>query len=593
MAAFFGAATAGDFEVSGGAVRYHGPEEWSYRRFVLHYAHLCALAGGVEAFCIGSELRGLTQIRDARTGYPAVRALVALAAEVRTILGPGTRIGYAADWSEYFGHHPADGSNDVIFNLDPLWASDAIDFVGIDNYMPLSDWREEADHADAAAGSIYDLDYLTGNVAGGEGYAWYYADAADRDAQRRVAIADGAYGEDWVFRYKDLVGWWSAAHVDRIGGVKVAAPTAWVPRSKPIWFTELGCPAVDKGTNQPNVFHDPKSSESFFPYYSDGGRDDLIQRRYLQATYAHWNDPANNPVSEHYGGPMVDMARAHVWAWDARPWPDFPGRIETWIDGANYQVGHWLNGRTSMMDLAEVVAAICARCRLEDVDVARLHGGVTGYLVGAVELGRQSLQPLMLAYAFDSFAMDGRLGFASRAGTAVTSIAVGDCVAKGREPPVTLTRSPAVEMADRVTVGFLRADLDYQAGAVDALAPEAAEPRSNQMSFPIVLLEGEARAIAERSLSEGRVARDAIACALPLSLLRVTAGDSGGRAGLARALSARSHRGGWAAGSDRGSYRARRLPGTGAGGPGGALAADRGAGPGRRRVPRPAASRRG
>ena len=27
---------------------------------VLHYAKLCALAGGVDAFLIGSELRGLT-----------------------------------------------------------------------------------------------------------------------------------------------------------------------------------------------------------------------------------------------------------------------------------------------------------------------------------------------------------------------------------------------------------------------------------------------------------------------------------------------------------------------------------------------------
>ena len=109
---------------------------------MLHYAHLCALAGGVDAFCIGSEMRGLTQIRDSADGYPAVRALCTLAEEVRAILGPDTRIGYAADWSEYFGHQPADGSGDVLYHLDPLWASPAIDFVGIDNYMPLSDWRD-------------------------------------------------------------------------------------------------------------------------------------------------------------------------------------------------------------------------------------------------------------------------------------------------------------------------------------------------------------------------------------------------------------------------------------------------------------------
>ena len=324
VAAFFGEATAGDFRGSGHTVEYEGPAEWSYRRFVLHYAHLCALAGGVDAFCIGSEMRGLTHIRDSADGYPAVRALVELADEVRAILGPDTKIGYAADWSEYFGHQPGDGSGDVLYHLDPLWASPSIDFIGIDNYMPLSDWRDGTGHADAGAGSIYDLAYLKGNVAGGEGYDWYYADAEGRAAQERVPISDGAYGEDWVFRYKDLVSWWSNPHVNRLGGVKVAAPTAWQPRSKPIWFTELGCPAVNKGTNQPNVFHDPKSSESFFPYFSNGCRDDFIQHRYLQAMFAHWNDPANNPVSHVYGGRMVDMGRAHVWAWDARPWPDFP-----------------------------------------------------------------------------------------------------------------------------------------------------------------------------------------------------------------------------------------------------------------------------
>ena len=74
---------------------------------------------------------------------------------------------YAADWSEYFGHQPADGSGDVIYHLDPLWAHSDIDFVGIDNYMPLSDWRDGLSHADAAAGSIYGLEYLKRNVAGG------------------------------------------------------------------------------------------------------------------------------------------------------------------------------------------------------------------------------------------------------------------------------------------------------------------------------------------------------------------------------------------------------------------------------------------
>lgn len=524
VAAFFGAAGRGDFHASGSGVAYTGPAEWSYRRFVLHYAHLCALAGEVDAFCIGSELRGLTQIRDSEVGYPAVRALVELAKDVRAVLGPGTKIGYAADWSEYFGHHPSDGSGDVLFNLDPLWSAPEIDFIGIDNYMPLSDWREGRDHADAAAGSLYEIGYLEGNVARGEGYDWYYADAAGREAQARLPIADGAYGEDWTFRYKDLVGWWTNGHVNRIGGVKGAA-TGWVPRSKPIWFTELGCPAVDKGTNQPNVFYDPKSAESALPYFSNGSRDDFIQYRYLQATFSHWSDPANNPASDRYAGRMVDMSRAHVWAWDARPWPDFPAREATWADGPNYERGHWLNGRASLASLAEVVAEICAASGVGGLDLARLHGAVTGYAIEALESGRQSLQPLMLGYAFDSFAIGETLAFASRGGRVVSELAPERCVADPGTAVLVRERAPATETAGRVVVGFVRADGDYLPGASDARSPDVSEAQTMQASIPVVLTEGQARAVAERALAEGRVARDTLSCAVPVSMLKLTPGD--------------------------------------------------------------------
>ncbi len=82
--------------------------------------------------------------------------------------------GYAADWSEYFGHQPPDGTGDVHFHLDPLWASDAIDAIGIDVYWPLADWRDGREHLDYQAGTrtIYDLGYLSGNLRGGEGFDW-------------------------------------------------------------------------------------------------------------------------------------------------------------------------------------------------------------------------------------------------------------------------------------------------------------------------------------------------------------------------------------------------------------------------------------
>jgi hypothetical protein len=132
MTAFFGAAAPADFGVSGGAPTYAGPSEWSYRRFVLHYAKLAVLAGGVDAFIIGSEMRGVTTARSDATTFPAVAKLQTLAADVRGMIGAGAAITYAADWSEYFGHQPQDGSGDVFFHLDPLWADANIDVIGVD-----------------------------------------------------------------------------------------------------------------------------------------------------------------------------------------------------------------------------------------------------------------------------------------------------------------------------------------------------------------------------------------------------------------------------------------------------------------------------
>ncbi len=526
VAALFGSAAPGDFTRTADGVAYHGPAEWSYRRFILHYAHLCVAAGGVETFCIGSEMRSLTQIRGPGNSFPAVAALRSLARDVRTILGAGPRIGYAADWSEYFGYHPADGSGDVFFHLDPLWADAAIDFIGIDNYMPLSDWREGSDHADAAHGAIYDLGYLAGNVAGGEGYDWFYESDAARAAQIRTPITDGAHGEPWVFRYKDILNWWRNPHHDRVGGVRAATPTAWVPESKPVLFTEIGCPAVDKGTNQPNVFVDPKSSESALPRFSDGRRDDLIQLQYLRALYAHWGDPARNPDSSVYGGPMVDMSRAHVWAWDARPWPAFPNARALWTDGENYARGHWVSGRIASETLDDVVAEICERSGMADHDTARLHGILRGYAQAETDTARAALQPLMLAHGFDAVERDGIIRFANRDAVADAVLDPATLAVAGDLPGgIETARLPEAETAGRVRLSYVEADDAYAARAAEAVFPGEESHAVAGTELPLALTGAEARGIVERWLAESRVARDTLRFALPPSDAALGAGD--------------------------------------------------------------------
>ena len=530
VAALFGAATPASFSVSGQSVSWTGtPGDWGLRRMVLHYAHLCAAAGGVDAFLIGTEMPGLTTIRSGVSTYPAVQAYRDLLADVRSILGSGTRIGYAADWSEYFGHQPGDGSGDVFFHLDPLWADPEIDFVGIDNYMPLSDWRDGFDHADAQEGwpAIYDRAYLQANIAGREGFDWFYASATDRSAQVRTPIADGAAGKPWVFRYKDLRSWWSNPHYNRPGGVESGTPTAWVPQSKPIRFTELGCPAIDRGTNQPNVFFDPKSSESFTPHFSRGWRDDAIQRAYLEATYLWWGEAANNPVSSDYGGRMVHVPECAAWTWDARPYPFFPALTDVWTDGANWRLGHWLTGRLGAVSLAALVRHLCLRAGLPGarIDVIGLWGAVEGYAITALESPRASITTLSRHFGFDAVETEGVIRFIMRGRASVATFDPDDLVAAREGDVLELTRGQETELPQALKWQLARADEDYDAAQVEAQRITVSASRIASEVFPMAVAPEEAERRCRRALMEAWIGRETASFRLPPSRLALDPAD--------------------------------------------------------------------
>ncbi len=547
VAAFFGTAARTDFMVSyvdgaghpvvgadvgnaGSAIiriDYNGPQEWSYRRFILHYAHLCAAAGGVESFCIGSEMRALTQIRGAGNSFPAVQALQSLAADVRAILGPDVKISYAADWSEYFGYHPQDGSGDVYFHLDPLWADANIDFVGIDNYMPLSDWRDGEDHLDADWGAIYNGAYLQANILGGEGFDWYYHSPEAREAQIRTPISDGAHHEPWVFRYKDLPSWWESYHHNRVAGSRSETSTPWEPGSKPIRFTEIGCAAIDKATNQPNRFLDPKSSETGLPHFSDGTPDELIQYTYLTAVQEFWARDENNLTSAFTGLKMIDMSHSYVWAWDTRPFPYFPNNTALWSDGDNYARGHWLNGRMGARTLASVVRDICHRSGVSQIDTSDLYGYLRGYAVDGSGDARAALQPLMLSHGFDAVEREGLLRFSNRDGHQDHNINRARLsLPEDGGAPIEFSRNPTAEVAGRVRLTFVETGSDYSTKSVEAIFPDESTYSVSTSELPLALTSSEGQAIVERWLAEARIARDQVKFSLPVSNLGVGAGDT-------------------------------------------------------------------
>ena len=503
---------------------------WNYRRMVLHYANLCASVGGVDAFLIGSELKALTRVRSGPGLYPAVSALVTLAADVKTIIGPATLVTYGADWTEYGADVIGADAAEVRFPLDPLWASPAIGAVGIDYYAPLADWRDDASHLDAElATSTYNRNYLRANAAAGEAYEWYYADDAGRAAQSRTPISDGL-GKPWTFRAKDLWNWWALPHLERVAHAELPTPTVWQPRSKPIWFTEVGCPAVDKGANQPSVFPDPKSSENFVPYFSNGQRDDLIQRRYCEAIIAAF-DPAfgasltDNPVSPVYGGRMVDVSALHLWTWDARPFPVFPAASDVWADAANWQTGHWLTGRLGGASLDALVSALLADASVSGVDASDLREACDGYVVDRPMAPRAMIEPLAMAYAFDATAADGTLRFIQRGGNVVAELSEDDLVTPDKGPLARLTRVQETELPLEASFGFTDTIADYRRSAVTSRKLVGSASRVLHSDLAVITNDAAALRRAEIWLQDLWAGRESAAFALGMQTLKLAPGD--------------------------------------------------------------------
>ncbi|MDR7026859.1 baseplate multidomain protein megatron [Rhizobium rosettiformans] len=491
-----------------------------YRRFIRHYATLAATAGGVDGFLLGSELKGLTTLRDEVNAFPFVEALVSLAGEVRGILGPSAAISYGADWSEYFGHQPADGSGDVFFHLDPLWASPDVSAVGIDNYMPLADWRDE-DLEEASPDGFTgadDAEAFARMLTAGEGFDWFYASEADRQARVRTPITDGAYGKPWAFRFKDLESWWGNRHYNRIGGVEQASPTAWMPEMKPFWFTELGCGAVDKGANQPNVFVDAKSVESGRPFFSAGQRSDSQQRRFLEAHLDHWQS-GEAPEG------MVDPEGIYVWTWDARPFPAFPQNSALWADGLNWRTGHWLNGRLGTATLADTIAAILRDHGFDDFDVSEVAGDLGGYVKGDLTSARDLIEPLIELFQIDVIEEGGRLKFRTRPTASLPAREITVLADLADQPLWSETRGHDSDFASEALVTFYDPAADYAEASVRSRKVEAATERQLARDLPAAIPEETALAAAEGWLRDNRLARRTLQLALGPGEVAVEPGD--------------------------------------------------------------------
>jgi len=428
-----------------------------YNAFIEHYANL--VNGYVDGFIIGSELIGLTSVVGTGTDYPAVDALVSLAATVKGILGSSVTVTYAADWSEY--HHTTGGW----YNLDPLWASSNIDVIGIDAYFPLT----------AKTAEDYNVQEVINGWTSGEGWSFYYTDTA-RTIQASLSPP---------YAWKNIAWWWSNHHVN-----PDSTTTSWLPESKPIWFTEYGFPSVDCATNQPNIFYDPNASDGGFPYFSQGHIDFMAQRIGLLGTELQWA-----------GSSMIQQK--FVWTWDARPFPYWPNLVNVWTDGPLWQYGHWVEGKLGISDLGAIVADICLRAGMEesDFDVSRLTQEVDGYAIISQGTFRSAIETLQAAYFFDAVETDGILKFIPRGNASVATIAEDNLARTDKsDMPLQIKRDQEVSLPQKVNVNYLSYAIDYQPCNQHSEKIATESLAKITVNLPIVLTDQEAKNIADTTL---------------------------------------------------------------------------------------------
>lgn len=132
----------------------------------------------------------------------------------------------------------------------------------------------------------------------------------------------------------------------------------------------------------------------------------------------------------------------------------------------------------------------------------------------------------MLRYGFDAIERDGVLRFRMRDGTdAVPLDPDGLAIHPDLGGLTEQLREAEAEVSGRVRLRFIQADADFDAIAEEAVLPDEATHAVTGTELNMALTRGEGRQVAERWLTEARVARETLRLALPPSQMAIGAGD--------------------------------------------------------------------
>lgn len=422
---------------------FNKPE--GYNNFILHYANL--VKDHVDAFVIGTELIGLTQIRSGNN-FPAVDEFVKLAERVKTIVG-NVLVTYAADWSEY--HHTKGGW----YNLDKLWANPAIDFIGIDAYFPVT----------RTVNSNISKEEIVKGWQSGEGFDYYI----EGDTKKPLAPE---------YAWKNLAFWWSNKHVNPDG-----QNTAWQPYMKKIWFTEFGFPSIDKSTNQPNVFFDPLCSDGGVPQDSSGETNFSIQRHAIRAFIEYWQ-------AQEYIGQIF------LWTWDARPYPAWP-HMNIWRDGNLWEKGHWVNNKFGAASLAAIISEISVKngLSLDNIDVSTLDEAVEGMILHNHFSGLDIINILRLSYFFDMVNHQSAIKFIRR-GCAAPYPINSDMIIENDHNNLLIEEIANFEVINTIALSFLDHSDEYNVTNLQVTNENPSNKPAQNIQLPLVYSAQQAQSLA-------------------------------------------------------------------------------------------------
>lgn len=213
----------------------------------------------------------------------------------------------------------------------------------------------------------------------GEGYDYYYSGNSKKPLKP-------------AFAWKNIGYWWENTHKNPDGQI-----TQWKPKSKPVWFTEFGFPSIDKASNQPNIFFDPKCIDGGVPKHSSGVVDFSIQRKAIRAFIEYWK-------TQEYIGQMF------LWTWDARPYPAWP-HMKVWRDGNLWEKGHWVNNKFGASSIASIILEISHKCGIDinNIEVSSIDEAVEGFVLSNQITALNAINILRSSHFFDISACDGEL----------------------------------------------------------------------------------------------------------------------------------------------------------------------------------------